>query len=133
MTFQESIKTCLGKYATFSGRASRSEYWYFFLFQLIVLVAANLLDGMLGTRSTFAGQGSVYIHSYGYIYSLCGLLLLLPSLAASVRRLHDRDKSGWWLLITLLPLIGGIIFLVWIVQKGTDGQNRFGPDPLARA
>lgn len=133
MTFQESIRSCLGKYATFTGRASRSEFWYFFLFQVIVLIAANLLDGAFGTRSSFtAGQGSVYVQSYGYIYALCSLLLLLPTLSVAARRLHDRDKSGWWLLIWLLPLVGEIIFLVWIVQRGTNGDNRFGPDPLAR-
>ena len=115
MEFGEAIRKCLSDYATFQGRASRSEYWYFFLFVFLVSIAANVIDGAIGTE---------------VLGILVGLALLLPGIAVAVRRLHDRDKSGWWYLLVFLPLIGAIILLVWFVQRGTPGSNRFGPDPL---
>lgn len=106
MQFQDSIKTCLNKYATFDGRASRSEYWWFILFHFIVsAVAAALSDN---------------------IYYAVVIGLFLPSIAVGVRRLHDRDKSGWWMLLVFLPLIGSIILIVWYCQRGTESDNRFG-------
>lgn len=115
MSFGEAINRCLTEYATFGGRAARSEYWYFFLFTFLVSAAANILDA--------AGETQV-------VGALAALALLIPSIAVAVRRLHDRDKSGWWYLLVLIPLIGAIILLVWFVQRGTVGPNRFGSDPL---
>ncbi|QRM27938.1 DUF805 domain-containing protein [Microvirga sp. VF16] len=117
MDFGQAIKTCLNKYATFSGRAQRSEYWYFFLFIIIVDIVASILD------TAIFGDMSV-------LYLIATLALLLPSIAAGVRRLHDTDKSGWWLLLGLIPVVGAIVLIVFFCQRGTVGPNQFGPDPL---
>jgi uncharacterized membrane protein YhaH (DUF805 family) len=117
MDFGQAIKTCLNKYATFSGRATRSEYWYFFLFLMIVNIVASVLD------STIFGDMPV-------LYLIATLVLLIPSIAAGVRRLHDTDKSGWWLLLGLIPVIGAIVLIVFFCQRGTVGTNQFGPNPL---
>jgi uncharacterized membrane protein YhaH (DUF805 family) len=117
MDFGQAIKTCLNKYATFSGRATRSEYWYFFLFLMIVNIVASVLD------STIFGDMPV-------LYLIATLVLLVPSIAAGVRRLHDTDKSGWWLLLGLIPVIGAIVLIVFFCQRGTVGTNQFGPNPL---
>jgi uncharacterized membrane protein YhaH (DUF805 family) len=117
MGFVEASRSGLRNYATFSGRAPRSEYWWFYLFYLLVSLVAAMLDGMTG--------------GVGLLNAAVALGLLLPVLAVSVRRLHDVDRSGWWYLIILIPLIGIIVLLVWFVTRGTSGPNRFGPDPLA--
>lgn len=111
------------KYADFSGRARRREYWYFILFYMLILIALMLVDNLLGWFSVDAGIGA--------LSGIFSLALLIPSLSVSVRRLHDTDRSGWWLLIGLIPLIGGIILLVFFVQDSTAGTNRFGPSPKA--
>lgn len=116
MDFATAIKTCFSKYVTFSGRASRSEYWYFALFTVILMVIASVIDTAIG------------LEVFGLIVALA---LLLPTFAVAARRLHDRDKSAWWLLLYLLPLIGPVIMLVWFCSKGTDGPNQFGADPLS--
>ena len=113
----------LKQYATFGGRARRKEYWMYTLFTIIAYIVAMILDNMLGL--TFGDLG------YGYLYMGYALLVFLPSLAVSVRRLHDRDLSGWWILIGLVPVIGAILLLVWSCMEGTQGDNRFGPDPKA--
>lgn len=110
MNFQDAIVTCLKKYVEFNGRASRSEYWWFVLFQLIVIVVLNLIYAPLST--------------------LASLALLLPSIMVSIRRLHDVDKSGWFLLLAFIPLIGALVLLFWYVQEGTKGTNKFGPEPM---
>jgi uncharacterized membrane protein YhaH (DUF805 family) len=109
MTFQGSVKTCLSKYIDIQGRASRSEYWWFFLFCLII-----------NTIAMFINQNLEVITS---------LLLLLPSLTVMIRRLHDVDKSGWWVLILLLPIIGLLVILYFMIIEGTKGPNRFGNPP----
>ncbi|MEW2381838.1 DUF805 domain-containing protein [Micromonospora sp. NPDC047707] len=119
----DAIKSVLSQYAGFRGRARRSEYWWFFLFTLIVGLVAGILDGALGT-SIGSGAGAT-----GVIGLIVGLALLLPGLAVAVRRLHDTDRSGWWLLIGLVPLVGGIVLLVFFVMDGTRGSNRYGADP----
>jgi uncharacterized membrane protein YhaH (DUF805 family) len=119
----EKVKGCLTKdYANFSGRASRSEYWYFALFVFIVVIALTIIDGFMGTLDVKSG--------HGLLSSIFSLAILIPQLAVQVRRLHDVDKSGWWLLIYLIPIIGVIWMLVLYCIKGTEGENRFGPDPL---
>lgn len=131
MTFQEAVKTCLSKYATFSGRASRSEYWFFYLATLIVMLVASILDRALGLdfKMTSPLTGLEQSVGYGWLYAIAGLGLFLPSLAVAVRRLHDTDRSGWWFLL-VLTIIGAIVLLVWFVSKGTTGDNTYGPDPL---
>jgi uncharacterized membrane protein YhaH (DUF805 family) len=111
----------LKKYAVFSGRARRKEYWMFVLFNLIVAFVLGIVDNMLGTVSQPYGVGTL-----GALYSLA---VLLPSIGVGVRRLHDTNRSGWWLLIGLIPVIGWIVLLVFFVQDSTPGENRFGPNP----
>lgn len=114
MSMQDAIASVFRNYATFNGRARRSEFWYFALFQVLVAVATTLIDKALG----------------GSIISLIGTIaLFLPGLAVSVRRLHDLDKTGWWYLIAFLPIIGGLVLLFWFCGEGTNGDNRFGQDP----
>lgn len=109
----------LKNYAVFKGRARRREYWMFTLFQLLFSIVALALDYVLG----FAEDGS------GVISSIYSLAMLLPSLAVSVRRLHDVNRSGWFMFIALVPLVGIIWLLVLDCTEGTDGPNEYGPDP----
>jgi uncharacterized membrane protein YhaH (DUF805 family) len=124
----------LKQYVDFSGRARRREYWMFFLVNLVIVIVLSLVDTMLGTggfRAT-SGGGSFYAaNSLGLLSGLYSLGVLLPAIAVAVRRLHDTDRSGWWILIGLIPIIGGIVLLVFYVLEGTRGPNRFGPDPKA--
>lgn len=108
-------------YANFSGRARRKEYWYFALFNFIVLFVLGFIDAMVGSFSAEAGVGLLV-----GIYSLA---FLIPALAVSVRRLHDTERSGWWLLIGLIPLIGSIVLLIFMVQDSKGGSNQFGENP----
>jgi len=107
MTFQESIRVCFTKYADFTGRASRSEYWWFFLFIVLVSLGASMISNVLSA-----------------VFSLA---TLLPSIAAATRRLHDTGRSGWWQLICLVPVIGLIVIIVFLAQEGKD------KDALVRA
>lgn len=111
MTFTQSIRTCLSKYANFSGRASRSEYWWFVLAVFLVSVALNI------------------INPSGTLGGLFSLAILLPLIAAEVRRLHDTNRSGWFILLNLIPLVGWIILLVWKVQKSDEGTNQYDVQP----
>jgi uncharacterized membrane protein YhaH (DUF805 family) len=119
MQFRDAIRSGFRNYVTFSGRASRSEFWYWTLFGFLVAAVSSILDSAL-----FPSM------STGPISAITSLLLLLPGLAVSVRRLHDLDRTGWWILITL-TIIGLIVLLIWDCTKGTDEPNRFGSDPLA--
>jgi len=110
--FAAAIKTCLSKYVTFEGRASRSEYWWFYLFSLLAVIVMAVVEGVLGIP--------------GLLSVLLSLALFLPLLAAGVRRLHDTDRSGWWYLIQLVPLVGIIVIIVFWCQRGTEARNRFG-------
>jgi len=111
----------LKKYAVFNGRARRKEYWMFFLFNTIFAIVAVILDNVLGTASQDTG--------YGLIYGLYILAVILPSLAVGVRRLHDVGKSGWWIFISLIPLIGSIWLLVLLATDSQPGENQYGPNP----
>lgn len=122
MGFTEAVRTCFGKYVTISGRARRSEYWWWFLFIIVVSIVLGFVDAIL-----FGGGMD---GRNGPLQGLFGLATLLPSICVGGRRLHDREMSAWWLLIGLVPVIGGIALLVLFALKGTDGPNRFGPDPL---
>lgn len=124
----------LKNYANFSGRARRSEYWYFVLFNIIASILVMLIDNMLGTTISITGAyGEVLALPYGYIFFLYTFLVLLPGLAVSVRRLHDVNKSGWFYLICLIPLIGSIWLLVLFCTEGDNGPNQYGPDPKGQA
>ncbi len=132
MTFTDAVKTCLSKYATFSGRAARSEYWFFYLATILIMIVASIIDGILGTgfKTVNPLTGVEQSSGYGWLYLISALALFLPSLAAGVRRLHDTNRSGWWLLIALIPLVGAILLIVWLATKGTPGNNDYGADPL---
>ena len=125
MNMTESVKTVFSKYATFSGRAQRSEYWWFVLFNIIVSLLLALLFGNGHGMGGGMGMGGGNLAN-----SLWSLATLLPSLAVGARRLHDIDRAGWWLLLAFIPLLGLIILLYFFATKGTLGPNRFGPDPL---
>ena len=106
----------LKQYAVFHGRARRKEYWYFVLFNLLVALAIAAVDGLFGSN--------------GMLGTLYSLAVLLPSIGVGVRRLHDTNRSGWWMLIILLPLLGLIILLIFMAMPGTSGKNDYGDDPL---
>ena len=111
----------LKQYATFEGRARRKEYWYFVLFYVLVYLVLAAVDGLTGTYNADAGVG--------LLSGLYVLATFLPSLAVTVRRLHDTDRSGWWVLINVVPVIGGIVLLVFMCLDSQPGANRFGPNP----
>jgi uncharacterized membrane protein YhaH (DUF805 family) len=111
MTFGESISSCFKHYADFDGRARRSEYWWFFLFSILVQMGGSVVSQIIG--------------------GLLALALLLPSLAVGARRLHDIGRSGWFLLIWFIPLIGMLIMIYWNVQPSAEGKNEYGEAPPA--
>ncbi len=115
-------KVVFQHYADFNGRARRKEYWMFVLFNMIFAIAALVLDNILGIA--MEGNG-------GPIYFLYALAVLIPGLAAAVRRLHDIGKSGWMILIGLIPLIGGIWLIVLLATDSNPGDNEYGPNPKA--
>ena len=123
MGFGVAIATCFRKYATLGGRASRSEYWWLFLFNVLVSLCTGLLDGLL----PIAVLADLGLGVFGLV---AVFVLVVPGFAVSVRRLHDVDRSGRWLWVSLIPLIGWIVLLVWFCSRGTPGPNRFGPAPL---
>ena len=118
MTFSEAMSSGFRNYVGFSGRAARSEFWYWILFTVLVSIVTSIID--FGVLSSDVMPLS----------SIWSLVTFLPSLAMGVRRLHDTDRSGWWWLISLIPLIGIIVLIVFWCSEGTRGPNRFGPDPL---
>ena len=129
MTFTQSIKSVFSKYATFTGRASRSEYWYFTLFNIITSTLLFLLGIAIGaaTGGSDGVPGGLIV---GYIlYIIYGLGVLIPSLAVAVRRLHDTNNSGWLILLGLIPCVGGIVLLVFMILQGTNGENKYGNIP----
>jgi uncharacterized membrane protein YhaH (DUF805 family) len=119
----------LKRYADFSGRSRRQEYWMFALFQLLVIGGMALLIGLVGGFSNgepgFLGGGLMIVLVIAYLG-----LFLIPGLAVTVRRFHDQDKSGWFILLNFIPYIGGIIVFIFMCLEGTKGPNRFGEDPL---
>ena len=120
MGFGEAIASGFANYVNFEGRAYRTEYWLWVLFTVIGSLATGILDA------------AVFGYSPGGVSPLNGifaLITLVPSLAVAARRMHDMDRTGWWLLL-LLTGIGGLVLLIWFSFKGTHGPNRFGPDPL---
>jgi uncharacterized membrane protein YhaH (DUF805 family) len=121
MGFQEAISYCFRNYVGFRGRAARSEYWFWVLFVFLLQIVAWLIDmTVFGFNTTGVNPISVIV----------ALATFLPGLAVSVRRLHDIDRVGWWVLLGLIPVIGWIVLIVWACMRGTVGTNRFGSDPL---
>ena len=135
MNFIQSISTCMRKYVTFSGRATRSEFWWFYLFTVLVNLVATfqassfvpvLLDGQDMTEN----ESSYFLNNFFFLYlsTITSLILLLPSLAVATRRLHDIGRSGWWILIAF-TVIGIIPLLIWYVTDTKDEENIYGPNP----
>ena len=111
----------LKNYAVFKGRAQRQEYWYFFLFNIIISIALSMLDSALGNPGAGEGVGVI-----GSVYSLA---VLIPSIAVGVRRLHDTGRTGWWMFIGLIPLVGILVLLYFFVQDSQHEANEYGPNP----
>ena len=124
MSFMDAIKSGFSNYITIDGRAARSEYWFWVLFLIIGSIAAGIIDSV-GGLGNFGSTGVV-----GALFSLG---TLLPSITVGIRRLHDLNRTGLWILLVLVPVIGGIILLIFFVMRGTEGGNDYGPDPLAGA
>lgn len=108
------------KYAVFTGRARRKEYWGFFVVNLLVIFLLTLAFGRGGDSESMPIPVLLYF-----------LVVLAPALGVGIRRLHDTDRTGWWILVNFIPFIGGLVFLVFMLLPGTQGENRFGPDPKA--
>ena len=115
--------TAIKKYATFSGRSRRKEYWYCFLFNLLISMLLSFVDALTGGFDPATG--------YGLFSSIYGLALLIPAIAVSVRRLHDTGRTGWWFLIVLVPLVGALVLLYFMASNGDSGTNKYGNDPKA--
>jgi uncharacterized membrane protein YhaH (DUF805 family) len=126
-----AVATCYGKYADFQGRARRSEYWFFYLFNVLIFTAFFILMGLAGSTNDTTSPNRPLAAVVGIAFLLFVLASILPHLAVAVRRLHDTGRSGWWYLIALVPFVGGIILLVFLCLGGTHGPNEFGPDPMA--
>lgn len=121
----------LKKYADFQGRARRKEYWLFYLFVMVVQIVLMTISGASGGMAEGQNPGGLAMVGLG-ILGVFGLAIIIPGLAVSFRRLHDTNRSAWWLLIALIPLIGPVVLLIFTVLDGTPGPNRFGPDPKGR-
>lgn len=138
MDFTEAVKTVLTqKYATFSGRASRSEFWWFQLFVILFWTGLGLLFAVPLSLAAAGGFGSFLAMVFGLVAVVAVFGLVIPSIALTVRRFHDHNASGWWVLLFyvagVIPYVGflsSLVLLVIMAVKGTEGPNRFGPDPL---
>jgi len=117
MGFVDATKSFFSRYTDFSGRSSRSEYWWAFLAIMIGYVVIGVISALMGETI-----GSILI-------GIAVIAILIPSIAIAIRRLHDTDRSGWWYLLSLVPIVS-LVLLIFYCQKGTSGPNRFGPDPL---
>ncbi|MFY9921851.1 MAG: DUF805 domain-containing protein [Mycobacterium sp.] len=116
MTLTEAVKDGFAHYVDFNGRASRSAYWWWFLFAILLAVAVSAMDGTIFEESML-------------LTLFVWLGLILPSLSVAIRRLHDTDRSGWWILISFIPIIGFIVLLVFHLQQGDPIDNRYGSPP----
>ena len=118
MSFGEAVNSGFENFANFSGRASRAAYWWWFLFGVLVSIATNILDAAVIGAPVLS--------------PLAGLALFIPNLSVGVRRLHDTGRSGWWILIGLIPIIGWIVLLIFLIEQGDAGDNEYGPPPPDR-
>ncbi len=114
MSFFEAVQSCFSQYVGFSGRARRSEYWYFTLFNIVASAIVSFISNQAGIP---------------FLPGIFSLALILPSIAVSVRRLHDIGKCGWWELLGLVPVIGQIILIIWALRDSDPGANQYGPNP----
>ncbi len=114
VSFSQAIQMGFNNYVNFNGRSSRSEYWWWCLFTFIIGAVLGAINGWVNIQ---------------WLIGLVNLALLLPGLGLSVRRLHDINKSGWWIFIALIPLVGAILLIYWFVQPSNPGDNQYGPEP----
>lgn len=126
----EAVKSVFSKYATFQGRASRSEYWFFYLFNILLeiglLIVGLILGAIVGDGTgALAGMGIAYV-----LLCIYGLIAIIPSISVFVRRMHDIGRSGWWYWLALVPLVGVIVLLVFLLTGSDRGDNQYGPEPL---
>lgn len=141
MGFGTAISTCFGKYASFTGRAQRSEFWWFWLFNVIVVMVLNIVDNAVGwvidlgteTLQTASGPITFATGDLGALSTIWALVVFLPMLSVTIRRLHDSNRSGWWWWIGFVPCVGFIVLLVFLLLDSTPGDNRFGPNPKGYA
>ncbi|PZS13922.1 MAG: DUF805 domain-containing protein [Pseudonocardiales bacterium] len=114
MNFGQAVQSVLSQYVGFSGRARRSEYWWFFLFNMIIAIAVSIVDAAIGSMIL------------GIVVTL---VLLLPGIAVTLRRLHDTGRTGWWIFIAAVPIIGAVVLIVFACQDSQPGDNQYGPSP----
>ncbi|MCX4259147.1 MAG: DUF805 domain-containing protein [Muribaculaceae bacterium] len=119
ISFAEAVKSCFNKYADFNGRSPRAEYWYFALFNVAVVMVLAVLGAIIGKL-------------FMYVYYTYVLAILVPSIAVSIRRMHDIGRSGWWVLISLVPFIGSIWYIVLAALPSQLGPNQYGPNPYGQ-
>lgn len=119
ISFAEAVKSCFNKYADFNGRSPRAEYWYFELFNVAVVMVLAVLGAIIGKL-------------FMYVYYAYVLAILVPSIAVSIRRMHDIGRSGWWVLISLVPFIGSIWYIVLAALPSQLGPNQYGPNPYGQ-
>jgi len=124
MDIGTAVRSVLTQYATFTGRARRSEFWWFALASFLASIAASIIDAVIG---------SAVVGTTGIVGLLLSLALLIPSIAVAVRRLHDTGKSGWWVLLWLIPIVGWIVLIVFWAQDGHPAPNQHGPSPKYQA
>jgi len=135
MGFGQAIKTVFGKYATFSGRAARPEYWWWILFLVLGSIVFNIIDAVAGLRfgdSAWVVNGqeiAMTSSGVGILSSIFWLATVIPSVAVTFRRLHDVGRSGWWWLLNILCCIGSIIVFIFSLQPSMAGDNQYGPEP----
>jgi uncharacterized membrane protein YhaH (DUF805 family) len=118
MNFMDSVRACLNNYANFSGRARRSEFWWFILFNFAAQIAASIVDAIVAS-----------IIGFSVLAFIVMLALFVPGLAVSIRRLHDTGRSGWWILLGLIPLVGIVVLIIWYATDGQPGPNQYGENP----
>jgi uncharacterized membrane protein YhaH (DUF805 family) len=120
--FGTAVKLGFQRYVDFSDRSTRAEYWWWGLFTVVASFALFIADTLTGNSSTLSGLG-------GLLDMLFTLATIIPSLALGARRLHDINRTGWWLLLLFVPVIGWIVLIVWAIERGDKGTNKYGPDP----
>jgi uncharacterized membrane protein YhaH (DUF805 family) len=124
MTFGEAVNSVLSKYATFAGRASRAEFWRWVVVFVLITLVTRMIDGALFASSIHEG---LYVRGAMQPLTFLAILaLFLPNMALAVRRLHDIGRSGWWLLLMAVPLVGPLVLLYWYVQPSVEGPNQYG-------